>query len=152
MGLGLHPGPNHALHAIHSPTGPYPPTHPPLPHPTQVLLSLIFWGRVWGLPGMLLAAPITAAAKLIFESIEVTLPFAMLLSGDLGDALGQHPTEKDMEGGARVGWGGVGWNGLLPAQRSPRHMASATQVYPHVQHCILGADLGSVSLQPDHVM
>lgn len=63
----------------------------------QVLLSLIFWGRVWGIPGMLLAAPITAAAKLIFESIEVTLPFAMLLSGDLGDSI---HTERDMESGA----------------------------------------------------
>ena len=40
-------------------------------HPITVMLCLIFWGLVWGIPGMLLAAPLTAALKIIFEGIEV---------------------------------------------------------------------------------
>ena len=54
-------------------------------HPITVLLCLIFWGMIWGVPGMLLAAPMTSAAKLVFESMEVTLPFAQLLGGSLTD-------------------------------------------------------------------
>jgi AI-2 transport protein TqsA len=34
-------------------------------HPITVLLSLVFWGMLWGVPGMLLAAPITALADLL---------------------------------------------------------------------------------------
>ncbi len=62
-------------------------------HPITVLLCLIFWGMIWGVPGMLLAAPMTAAAKLVFESMAVTLPFAQLLAGQpIGDEL-----EGDLE-------------------------------------------------------
>eukprot|EP00958_Prasinococcus_capsulatus_P025482 scaffold4361_cov341-Prasinococcus_capsulatus_cf.AAC.1 len=32
-------------------------------HPITVLLSLIFWGSMWGIPGMLLAAPMTVSAR-----------------------------------------------------------------------------------------
>ena len=52
-------------------------------HPITVLLCLIFWGMLWGIPGMVLAAPITAALKIVCESIEVTAPFALLLAGQL---------------------------------------------------------------------
>jgi len=52
-------------------------------HPITVLLCLIFWGMVWGIPGMVLAAPITAALKIMCESIEVTKPFALLLAGQI---------------------------------------------------------------------
>lgn len=52
-------------------------------HPITVLLCLIFWGMLWGIPGMVLAAPITAALKIMCESIEVTAPFALLLAGQI---------------------------------------------------------------------
>ena len=52
-------------------------------HPITVLLSLIFWGMLWGIPGMLLAAPITAVLKILSENLEVTAPVARLLSGKL---------------------------------------------------------------------
>lgn len=55
-------------------------------HPVVVLMSLIFWGMLWGFSGMLLAIPMTAIAKIVFERIEVTRPFAGLLEGRL-DAL-----------------------------------------------------------------
>jgi AI-2 transport protein TqsA len=50
-------------------------------HPITVLLSLIFWGIIWGIAGMLLAAPITAVLKILLENIEITKPFAKLLEG-----------------------------------------------------------------------
>ena len=52
-------------------------------HPITVLLSLIFWGIIWGIPGMLLAAPITAVFKILLENIEITKPVAILLEGKL---------------------------------------------------------------------
>ena len=38
-------------------------------HPVTLLMSLIFWGLVWGLPGMFLAVPITAILKIIFTRL-----------------------------------------------------------------------------------
>lgn len=52
-------------------------------HPVVVLMSLIFWGILWGFSGMLLAIPMTASAKIIFERIEVTRPIAALMEGKL---------------------------------------------------------------------
>jgi len=49
-------------------------------HPVAILLSLIVWGTLWGVIGMLLAAPITAALKLALERIPYTAPFAALLA------------------------------------------------------------------------
>ncbi|MCA9407238.1 MAG: AI-2E family transporter [Candidatus Omnitrophica bacterium] len=50
-------------------------------HPVAILMALIFWGMIWGLVGMLLAAPLTAIMKIIFEKIEYTSPLANLLAG-----------------------------------------------------------------------
>ena len=52
-------------------------------HPITVLLSLIFWGMLWGVPGMVLAAPITAVLKIILDRIETTRPVGALLAGKL---------------------------------------------------------------------
>ncbi len=52
-------------------------------HPITILLFLIFWGQIWGLPGMFLAVPITAILKIILSRIEVTRPMAEILSGRL---------------------------------------------------------------------
>jgi len=53
-------------------------------HPVAVLGALIFWGMLWGMPGMLMAAPITSVAKIMFERWEITQPLAALLAGDVG--------------------------------------------------------------------
>lgn len=50
-------------------------------HPVTVLLFLMFWGLVWGVPGMFLAVPITSLMKILFTRIEVTKPLAELMSG-----------------------------------------------------------------------
>ncbi|MCB0273086.1 MAG: AI-2E family transporter [Bdellovibrionales bacterium] len=52
-------------------------------HPVTVLMSLLFWGLVWGLPGMFLAVPITAIVKIILSKIESTEDIAGLLAGRL---------------------------------------------------------------------
>jgi len=48
--------------------------------PVVVMLSLIFWGWVWGIMGMILAVPLTATVKIIFEEIESLRPIAILMS------------------------------------------------------------------------
>ncbi|MCP4632396.1 MAG: AI-2E family transporter [candidate division Zixibacteria bacterium] len=49
--------------------------------PLVVILSLIFWGWLWGIPGMILAVPITAAIKIACENIDPLKPIGVLLSG-----------------------------------------------------------------------
>lgn len=44
-----------------------------------VLLSLMFWGWVWGIIGMFLAVPLTAAAKIAMENNPSLRPIAILL-------------------------------------------------------------------------
>lgn len=50
-------------------------------HPVAILIFLIFWGIVWGVPGAFLAVPITAVLKIIFARIETTRPLSELLAG-----------------------------------------------------------------------
>lgn len=50
-------------------------------HPVAVLMFLMFWGLVWGIPGLFLAVPITAAMKIIFHNIDTTRPLSKLLEG-----------------------------------------------------------------------
>lgn len=53
-------------------------------HPITVLLFLMFWGLVWGIPGMFLAVPITAVLKIVLGRIETTQPLAELMAGRIG--------------------------------------------------------------------
>jgi AI-2 transport protein TqsA len=50
-------------------------------HPVTILMALVFWGLIWGVVGMLLAAPITAILRIVFERFETTRPIADILSG-----------------------------------------------------------------------
>jgi AI-2 transport protein TqsA len=52
-------------------------------HPVSILLALMLWGAIWGIVGMLLATPITAAMKILFQRLELTAPLANLLAGRL---------------------------------------------------------------------
>lgn len=47
--------------------------------PVFVLFSLIFWGWIWGIPGMFLSVPIAAAMKILFSNIEPLKPIAILM-------------------------------------------------------------------------
>ena len=48
--------------------------------PLLILISLIFWGWVWGPWGMVLSVPITSMIKIALESIPATKPIAILMS------------------------------------------------------------------------
>jgi AI-2 transport protein TqsA len=52
-------------------------------HPVTVLLALSFWGLLWGVVGMLLAAPITAAIRIVLMQFDTLRPIGKLLAGDL---------------------------------------------------------------------
>jgi len=39
-------------------------------NPLAVTLSLLFWGWLWGAMGLILAVPLTAAIKIIFDHVE----------------------------------------------------------------------------------
>ncbi|MBC8278282.1 MAG: AI-2E family transporter [FCB group bacterium] len=49
--------------------------------PIVVILSLIFWGWVWGIVGMVLAVPLTSTLVIVCESIDSLRPVAILMSG-----------------------------------------------------------------------
>jgi AI-2 transport protein TqsA len=48
--------------------------------PLVILVALAFWGLCWGLPGMLLAVPLTVALKIVFEHVPITRPLARLMA------------------------------------------------------------------------
>ena len=50
-------------------------------HPVVVLLSLIFFGTIWGIIGMFLAVPITAVIKIYLQRFGYTRALADLISG-----------------------------------------------------------------------
>ena len=50
-------------------------------HPVTVLVALMFWGMMWGIIGMFLATPITAAMRIVFERFEYTQGVADLMAG-----------------------------------------------------------------------
>lgn len=51
--------------------------------PVLVLVSLLFWGWLWGVWGMVLAVPITSIIKIMCENVEVLHPIAALMSGTI---------------------------------------------------------------------
>lgn len=50
-------------------------------HPVTILLSLMFWGLIWGAPGMILATPITVIIKLFLEQSSGGKGLALMMSG-----------------------------------------------------------------------
>lgn len=50
--------------------------------PIVILISLIFWGYVWGIVGMMLAVPLTSAIKIIFQNIPGLRPIAEIISAE----------------------------------------------------------------------
>lgn len=47
--------------------------------PLLIILSLAFWGVVWGVIGMLLAVPLLMVVKIVFENIPATRPVSDLM-------------------------------------------------------------------------
>ncbi len=49
--------------------------------PVTILLALVLWGLIWGVVGMLLAAPITAVLRIVLAQFETTRSVGELLAG-----------------------------------------------------------------------
>lgn len=47
--------------------------------PVVILLSLVFWGWLWGIVGALLSVPIAAAIKIVCENIEALKPISIMM-------------------------------------------------------------------------
>ncbi len=50
-------------------------------HPVTILLSLMFWGFLWGISGMLLATPITVIVKLFLSTSKNYYIYSELMAG-----------------------------------------------------------------------
>jgi predicted PurR-regulated permease PerM len=48
-------------------------------NPLAVTLALLFWGWLWGAMGLILAVPITAALKIIFDHVDGLRPWGAWL-------------------------------------------------------------------------
>jgi AI-2 transport protein TqsA len=55
-------------------------------HPVVIVAALLFWGLIWGLPGMFLAVPITVAIRLALLRSELGREAAELMAGRLQPA------------------------------------------------------------------
>jgi predicted PurR-regulated permease PerM len=48
-------------------------------NPLVVTMSLLVWGWIWGAVGLVLAVPITAALKIIFDHVDTLRPYGAWL-------------------------------------------------------------------------
>jgi predicted PurR-regulated permease PerM len=51
-------------------------------NPLTVTLALLIWGWLWGAAGLILAIPITAGMKIVFDHVEPLKPFGAWLAGE----------------------------------------------------------------------
>ncbi|MEZ5330667.1 MAG: AI-2E family transporter [Thermoanaerobaculia bacterium] len=51
-------------------------------NPLAILLAVVFWGWLWGVPGALVAVPLLACLKILFNRFQVLVPLAEFLEGD----------------------------------------------------------------------
>ena len=68
--------------------------------PLVILISLLFWGTIWGIPGMLLSVPLMVIINIVLAHIKMTQPLAVVLSekGNINfvDAIGKKKKGKKM--------------------------------------------------------
>ena len=71
--------------------------------PLLVIVSLIFWGWLWGIAGAVLAVPLTVAIKIIFENVSGLRPLGIIMGG------AAEPGERNPTVGESVGdlWAGL---------------------------------------------
>ncbi|GAB3797698.1 AI-2E family transporter [Spirosoma humi] len=62
-------------------------------NPLAAIVVLILWENVWGLPGLVLALPMTAILKVVFDSIEALKPYGFLI----GEAEKPRPPIKNFQ-------------------------------------------------------
>lgn len=68
-------------------------------HPVVVMLTLVLFGLLWGIPGMFLAMPLTAILKIMLDQHQYSKPIARILEGDLSAFGGPAPSPGTTIGG-----------------------------------------------------
>ena len=63
--------------------------------PVVILLSLLLWGMIWGIPGALLSTPIISIIKIVCENIPVLHSIAILIGS--GESVRKLPDVKAPE-------------------------------------------------------
>ncbi len=58
-------------------------------NPLASILSLLIWGSIWGIAGLVIAIPLMAIFKIIMEQVDVLRPISMLLGTEIGNKEGQ---------------------------------------------------------------
>jgi predicted PurR-regulated permease PerM len=71
-------------------------------NPVVAILALILFGNLWGISGLILALPITAMCKIIFDTIPATQPYGFLLGVPKKHHLTDHPTVTHSKRTGRV--------------------------------------------------
>ena len=67
-------------------------------HPLAVLVAFLFWGVLWGVPGAILAVPLTATIKVITERFDRYAPYAALLGERTPDPGPEREAPGEAEG------------------------------------------------------
>ncbi len=62
-------------------------------NPLAAIIVLILWGQLWGLSGLILALPLTAILKVLFDSIDSLKPYGFLI----GEAEKPRPPIKNIQ-------------------------------------------------------
>lgn len=62
-------------------------------NPLAAIVVLILWENIWGLPGLILALPMTAILKVIFDSVEALKPYGFVI----GEAEKPRPPIKNLQ-------------------------------------------------------
>jgi predicted PurR-regulated permease PerM len=62
-------------------------------NPLAAIIALLVWEKLWGLPGLILALPLTAILKVIFDSVDALAPYGFLL----GEAEKPRPPIKNLQ-------------------------------------------------------
>ena len=62
-------------------------------NPLAAIIVLILWENVWGLPGLVLALPMTAILKVIFDSVDALKPYGFVI----GEAEKPRPPIKNLQ-------------------------------------------------------
>ena len=50
--------------------------------PLVILLSLVFWGKIWGIVGMFLCVPLTVILNIVLANFDSTKSIAIMLSAN----------------------------------------------------------------------
>ncbi len=65
-------------------------------NPIMIFVAFLFWGWMWGIPGVFLAVPILTGLKIVFDDVEWLRPVGQVLGADKGEERSFHD-EKGLE-------------------------------------------------------